>query len=277
MGKESNIPVLSMDNTFLSYTNPAKARILINKGKAHVFSKDPFMIQLNGENARELKMSNATQKTAIMNFTKYFDQERDVYIQNVGNTQIALTFTTGPGNEVSHIIPKTRKPYNLTQFIPFSAIKNSVDFRSLMNRRPPIIRLMTEEEYIAYYENVAGQNNSSFDDEVGKVIDTVKGITERRPELLVREMEALKQEKEEALSKPPETHQRVIGLCVEADKEMGTNRLSAGDFIEELEAISGELSIEDWEFVQSKGVYKTVKDFATKRLSSLTTSSDEDE
>ena len=87
---EKNIPVLDCFNVFISYTNPAKARILIKKDKAIVFNKDPFILKLKGESDDEMLKKSSTDQgmfgNSITNFTKYFAQEREVYVQNMGST-----------------------------------------------------------------------------------------------------------------------------------------------------------------------------------------------
>jgi len=268
MSKEqNNIPVLDSENKFLSYTNPAKARILMDNGKVRVFSKNPFMLQLKGEPGDSKMADVKTFRSAMVNFTNYFTTEREVYVQNVSNSQIALNFSMGPGNDFPVIIPKTRKPFNLTHYVPFAAIKNSTDLRKILTRRPPALQLLEEEVYMKYYEDIATANNTSVDDEMGKAYDIMEGIMRKDKlpsETLQREMETLKEEKIEALMKPDVIHPSVIGLCAKSDPNQGTQRLAAGDFIEDLRSLAPELTREDWEFVQSKAPYKTVKSFAQK-------------
>ena len=278
------IPVLNLENKLLSYTSPAKARILIKNGKALVFNKDPFIIQLKGEgdlemSSRRTEMKNGMLGGSIANFTKYFAEEREVYVQNMGSTQISLQFPVGPGDFAYVIIPRTRKPFNLTQHVPFDAIKRGIDFRKIINRRPPILRLIEEEEFIEYYENLATRNNTSFSEELSKAQDLQNTLMEKpkvASDSAQREMEEKLEERKEELEKPAELHPKVVGLCAQADKEQGTNRLSAGDFLEEIEAMEDEFQIDDWEFISTKGVYKTVKNYAAKKLDALT-SSDEEE
>jgi hypothetical protein len=139
---------------------------------------------------------------------------------------------------------------------------------------------MEEEEYMMYYENLARTNNSSMDEEVGKAHDIIEGIMNKKadlkPEVLQREMQELLEAKEEALMKPDRLHPQAVGLCAKADKDFGDSRISAQDFIEELEGLAPELSPEDWEFIQSKCGYKTVKSFAMKMQEKLNPTSEED-
>ena len=285
MTSDKNIPVLDHDNRFMSYTSSAKARILLKRSKALVFNKDPFMIKLKGDGENQMVAKRTAREqglvgTSIANFTKYFSEEREVYVQNMGSTQISLTFPVGPGDQAHVVIPRTRKPFNLTQHVPFDAIKRGMDFRKIINRRPPVLRLMDEEEFIDYYNKLATRNKTSFEDELSQAQD-LQDTLMNKPRLgsdrLEREMHDKLEEKIEELEKPVEINSRIVGLCAQADKEQGPSRISAGDFIDDLEAMAADLSVDDWEFIMSKGVYKTVKNFAAKQLESLTTEEDDDE
>ena len=277
-----NIPVLDQDHKFLSYTSSAKARILIKNGKALIFNKDPFMILLKGEGETKMSSRRTEIKQGIIgaiiaNFTKYFAEEREVYVQNMGSTQISLSFPSSTGLDTHVTIPRTRKPYNLTQHVPFSAIKASIDFRKIINRHPPILRLLTEEEFFEYYEKRALANRTSIEEEISvaqAMQDTLMNKRTIASEALAREMEAKLEDKMEELESAPEPHPRAIGLCAEADKEYHP-RISAPDFLEELESLEDQLTVEDWEFISTKGVYKLVKKHAQDKLDLLT--SDEDE
>jgi hypothetical protein len=85
----------------------------------------------------------------------------------------------------------------------------------------------------------------------------------------------MKEDRVEALSKPATINPRVIGLCADADKDFGPGRISSEDFIEQLEMLSSDLKVDDWEFVMSKGAYRAVKKFAGTMLDKLTGSSEE--
>jgi len=275
---EKNIPVLDTNNVFLSYTNPAKARILIKKGKAYAFNLDPFIIKMKGEG--EIQMSQGMIGNSVTNFTKYFSEEREVYVQNLGSTQISLSFTSGVGDTVHVVIPKSRKPLNLTQMAPFESIKKSMDFRKIINRRPPVLRLMDESEYLAYYENLAKQNRTTVEEELNFSLEHQYNLMNKpviSSEVLKREMEQKFEDKIEELEKPAELHPKIVGLCAMADKEQGESRLSANDFMEDLEALSSELTLDDWEFISTKGVYKVVKNYAAKKLDLATSDSESDE
>lgn len=282
MGKDNNIPVLDINNKFLSYTNPAKARILIKKGKAQVFCRSPYILRLQGEvgdgdmTIEELK--SAKRSSLLLNFTRFFAVEKEIYVQNMTNTQVSMSFKSPNGDDYHIIVPKTRKPYNLTLEVPFDLVKISSDFRRMVTRNPQALRIIDEEEYMEYFENLADKNGTSFDDELGRALDIKDRLQHKRklPDRIVRESEEEAEAKAADLEKPVEINSTVVGLCVRASKDYGDDRLRATDFMEELEMLGPNLTVNDWEFVSSKGIYKTVKDYASKQLDILSYEDDED-
>ena len=283
MGKDNNIPVLDSNNQFLSYTNPAKARILTRKGKAKVFCRDPYMLQLQGE-VGENEMGNikASSKSSklILNFTRYFSEEKEVYVQNLTDTQISLSFKSPSGDDYHIIIPKTRKPYNLSLEIPFELIKMSPDFRKIVNRNPPGLRLMSEEEYVGYYERQAERNDTSFDHELGLATDLknrLQNFQKNADSGVERTVNPGLPTTPDEIETPVEIMPLIVGLCARSDKEYGSGRVTAGEFLDELEMIEDKLTVDDWDFVQTKGVYKSVKNFAAKKVDALTDGGEEDD
>jgi hypothetical protein len=137
------------------------------------------------------------------------------------------------------------------------------------------MRLIEEEEFINYYAVLAERNGTSIDAEVGAAQDLQAALMNKSPvtdamvDTLKREMEISKEKKIEELEQAPQLHPRIVGLCADADPEQGAARISSGNFIEELESLEAELTPEDWEFVSSKGCYKTVKKFAAQKLDAL--------
>jgi hypothetical protein len=281
MTKEKIVTVLDPSNCFQSCTSPAKARKLLKAGKASVFNANPFTIKMKGDG--ELSMPKKTLKKPSFlgsyqtNWTNFFAQDKDVYVQNLGSTNIQLEFR-GPNGNIYVLIPKTRKPLNLTQHVPFDMLASNPDFRKVINRNPPILRLMTEEEFIQYYEDIATQYGTSVEEEIRKGQDLQDALMNRRRPANVElqaEMDRKIEEKEAKLLKVEEPNARTVGLCAQADKENGAARLSEREFLEELEMLTGTLTVNDWEFVASKGVYKGVKKFALAQIDKLTTSDDE--
>lgn len=281
MSSTQNITVLDSNNCFLSYTTPAKARKLLKAGKVSVFNQDPFTIKMKGDG--ETTMVKKTVKkgfsgSVLTSFSTFFSEEKDIYIQNLGSTNISLEFRGMAGN-IYVSIPKTRKPMNLTQYVPFQVLAESPDFRRLVNRNPPIIRLMTEEEYVAYYEDLASKYNTTIEEEIRKANDILESLMlKKKPALqeLQAEMQQKIEAKEKELTKIEEPNSRVVGLCARADKDNGDSRLSEREFLEELEMLEGTLTANDYEFLMSKGSYKNIKKYAQKQLDALTSTSDEE-
>jgi len=274
------IAVLNKDNKFMSYTHPARVRKLLKQQKAEVFSNDPFTIKLKGERGKVMK-------PMITNFTNYFSgEERDVYVQNLSNTQVSIQFEVGPGRYESVLVPKTRRPLNLTQHIPFEAIKRSTDIRKLVNRRPPALQLMTEAEYTKFYEDLATAMKTSVEEEITKSLELQAQLMDRRIPVAKTEEEKPKtidQVEQERLENPEEAAEaqplpQVVGLCAQvgADVSQGA-KLKAGDMMAELEGMEGELRPTDFEYLTSMGYYKVIKKWASARMVGEASSEEEGE
>lgn len=270
-GFPERITVLNDNNKFLSYTHPARARKLLKDRKAEIFSKDPFTIKLKGG-------GNKMIPTSITNFTEYFSGgDRDVYIQNISTGQVSMQFEVSPGRFDSVPIPKTRKPFNLTQYIPFDAIKNSTDLRKLVNRRPPVIRLMSEEEYTEYYENLAKSKNTSIDEEINESFELQSNMINRRGtfqdvDKSNKSIDELINERnenpEEAMDIQPLP--KVVGLCAQVGPDVeNSDKIKSGEMMSELEDMETELRLTDLEYIASKGYYKSIKKWASTRLSDV--------
>ena len=80
----------------------------------------------------------------VINFTDFFREPRSIYVCNISNCQVSVTFDIGQGHTESFLFPNSKDPLDLTRFIPFDAIKNSMDLRRMLNRSPPALRLLTE-------------------------------------------------------------------------------------------------------------------------------------
>ena len=118
---------------------PARARILVREHSAVWITNDPPTIRLTSDRSISMQPQVQTKKTTIVNWTEYFREEKDIFVQNIANAQISLSFETSPGHIQGFLVPHTRDPFNLTQHIPFEAIKKSADFRRMLNRRPPAL------------------------------------------------------------------------------------------------------------------------------------------
>lgn len=277
MGNGKTVPVLDSKNKFLSFTHPAKARKLVKDGKCVVFNSNPFVIKKAEGNGRYVM-----NERAFINFTEFFKEERDVWVQNVSGTrQISMSFVTRNGEVIRYLLPRGRKPQNLSQRIPFDAIKNSMDLRNLLNRRPRVLELMTSEDAMAFYQKKADEKGTSLEEEVDAAFNIQKNLQEKNaptvdtppPRLTLEEQEKMIEEVSE------EIHPRVVGMCQEAkkDKEGKVKRLKAEDFLDELSDLEGILTVDDFSYVVSHAPYKTVRNWANERLMKSDTSLEDEE
>lgn len=282
MGNGKTVPVLDSKNKFLSFTHPAKARKLVKDGKCTVFNNEPFVIKQNGNGRITMTDQN------FINFTDFFKEEKDVWVQNVSGTkQISMEFFTRNGQVIPFLLPRGRKPQNLSQRVPFAAIKDSMSLRNLLNRRPRVLRLMETEEALEFYKNRAERNNTTFEEEMEASFSIQRNLQEKQaftvdkaPEMLpLAEQEKLVEEVAEVI------HPRVVGMCQESKKDPKSKkdstgnpqRLKAEDFLDELADLEGILTLEDFSYVSSHAAYKTVRKWANDRLAKVDSSSEEED
>jgi len=207
----------------------------------------------------------------ITNFTEYFRVERDVYVQNMSNTQVSLQFETFPGRIESVLLPKTKNPLNLTQLIPFSAIKQSVDLRKMVNRRPPVLRLLEENEYIEFYQNLAKRRGVSPEEVMDEAHQSQSDLQNKRaftnPTRKARK--TIEEEAEERKNEPMDPDEkvtaRVVGLCASVGDDLDEkDRMGAREMLDELREM--DLTTADLEYLLGHGYYKSVKKYAQKEL-----------
>ena len=207
----------------------------------------------------------------ITNFTEYFRVERDVYVQNRSNTQVSMQFETFPGRVESVLLPKTKNPINLTQLVPFDAIKQSVDLRKMVNRRPPVLVLMEEAEYIAFYENLSKGQGVSIEEAMDGAHQTQSDIQNKRAftNAAPKSRKTIEEEAEARKDEPADPDEkitaRVVGLCASVGEDLDEkDRLGAREMLEELRDL--ELTTADLEYLLGHGFYKSIKKFAQKEL-----------
>lgn len=228
----------------------------------------------------------------VTNFTDYFKEERDIYISNISNCQVSVSFEVGPGHTESFLFTQHPDPVNITRYIPFQAVKSSMDLRKMLNRQPPALKLMSEDEYGDYYQKMAvrnglptaaealdlaekrqtaARNHQPLPDapEPVKLHDVIEDGQRLGEKKLVRSLDQTYESEE--------INARVLHLCLQVHPQLDDQRkMSAQQFISELDTVSG-LTLLDWEYIQSHGFYKSVKALARKRVSELVNSSSEEE
>jgi hypothetical protein len=198
---------------------------------------------------------------AITNFTDFFKEERDVYVQNISNAQVSCLFEISSGNYQSVLLPQSRDPVNFTQQIPFHIIKNSPDFRKLANRRPPVLKLMTEEEFKAYYMAKYGPNwLEGMDMAEKKRAEIASHVIPPKPS---EEEETKKPDPAERVMEEDLISPKVQHLCLQVDVQIPEKeKMKASELLESLQIIEEDLTLDDLEYIRAKGFWKTVKQWA---------------
>jgi len=298
--RPSEVLVVDSEKRFLEYTSPALARTYLKEGKARVFSRNPFTIQLRS--AKDPSSIRRSQMS-IRNFTDYFKAERDVFIQNISNAQLSLEFNMGEGRIEGFTVPATRDPINLTQHIPFNAIKNSMDFRKMLSRRPPVLHLLDEAEFTAYFAARAKSNNlvnEKGEPDVDAAMDMAEEKRRRVSDKSMRQSVTSETPKpihtvtekgtgpkgakhfgerervapSDVIAEDEAINPRVLHLCNQVKQEVPEEeRMSAAQLLEELQAIP-QLSMDDLEHVRAHGFYKSVKKWAKQESSKLVEASE---
>lgn len=277
-----NVIVLDADKRFLEYTHPAAARKLLKEEKAIVYSREPFAIQLS--RAVEAPDRNRrNQEMGIVNFTEFFKEERDIYIQNISNCQVSVSFDLG-GHSESFLFPNSKDPVNLTRFIPFAAVKGSMDLRRMLNRSPQALNLLKEEEYKMYFERqsqqlglsgpdaaidraeaarMAVQNHTTLPNAPDpiKLHEVVEDGSHMGEKKLVRSLDSV--------SEVDEITPRVLNLCLQVHQSVSDqSKMTAQQLLTELDSTNG-LTLADWEYIQSHGYYKSVKNLARRKVAEM--------
>lgn len=262
-----SVKVVGPNKEFVSYTHPARARSLLSRGKAFILTTNPFTIQMkgrimNGDNS-ERKDAMQNQKRSYVSFTELFREEKDLWVQNISKTQISLQFMTSPGVYVGRCLPRTRKPINLSQFVSFDAIKNSNDLKTILNRRPAKLQILTEEEAMNVFKELAKANDTSMEEELEKAFEEqtmlMDHIVPESSEHVSKEhdLKGMKQVAANMGNLPEEEDDtedmvtpRVVGLLEQAaDDAPDGEKISVRALKEELEVIQDELTRADIEYI----------------------------
>lgn len=280
------VAVLDRDGTVLDSCDPARARILVRDGEAVWILREPATIQLQ----RAVALGRRRETMPIVNWTEFFKQEHDIYVQNVANAQVSLEFEIAPGVIQGFLFPHGRHPVNITQHIPFNSVKASTNFRKMLNRRPPALQLLSEEEFMKYYE--ARAKDWRLPDPhaaIDRAEELRQGVaqhaaytTDEKPEPIhevVRDDIHLGGKKEvkahEIVSTDEIINPRVLHICNQVNHEIQErDKMKAANMLEEFETV-GQLKLDDYEYIRAHGYWKTVKLWAKQRAAELADSSDE--
>lgn len=280
MVKEKTIPVLDEQNRFLSNTTSAKARILLRNNEAVVFNKNPFMIKLKGERGRsEMKRAKTN---VLIDLKKYIQEHEDIYVKNNSNTQISMSIQRKGIHLADDIlIPRTSRPICLSRHFDADDIVGSRDFKRVFYRNPPILTLMTHEEYIKYHQDKAESNGTSIEEELeksmemdnrtinkiasGTVTSTIPMRSEAKPPI------DFSGDSDDDFEEVTKIHPRVQGLLAQVGPQLGEKSewMKAADMLEELEMIEDDLSVDDLALISSESYWKTVKKWASEKLEKM--------
>lgn len=265
---KQEVKVYGPNKVFVSYTHPARARALLAKGRAIILSIKPFKIQLRdcvleGVNPEREKTMTKNKKRPYVSFTELFKEEKDIWVQNVGKTQISLNFMTSPGVYVGKCLPRTSKPINLSQFVSFEAIKSSTDLKIILNRRPAKLLVLTDEEAQNIFNEMARANGTSMEKEMDiafeevtmlmdHIVPEVSESSEADHNLENMKRQAAGIENEPDAGDPQDiVTPKVIGLLERVGDDVPQlDKLGVRELREELEVISDEFTRADREYLK---------------------------
>lgn len=217
----------------------------------------------------------APTKSAPLNFTSYFKEEKDIYLQNVSNGQVSLQFGRGD-DAMSFTMIRKRDPINLTNHIPFKKIAESTDFRKMLSRNPPILKIMTEAEYQEYYSVKSKVDKISVDEAIARAESTRSGYKEAAvaPPKTTAPADDDTAAKTAAVEEQEIINPRVIHLIHQAtSKEIPeAERTSPTQLLQDLKDLEGELKFDDLEYIQAHVATKTIKTWAMGRQKEITAS-----
>ena len=279
----NTVTVLDASEAFLNNCHPARARLLVKEGKAAWKNGDPPTIQLKRMVAPEQRKLPTM---PITNWTKFFEKEGDIYVQNISTSQVSLEFETSPGHSEGFLLKATRNPVNITQHIPFNAVKGSPAFRKMLNRRPPVLQILSEEEFVEYYERKAGAwGVKSAEEAIDKAEQERLGLvhktaytTDDKPQPIhevLSDGRSLSDPKKEvrafdSVSSDEVINSRVLHLCTQVHSDIkDSEKMKANEMLSELETVESELKIDDYEYLRSHGYWKSVKNWAKARLAKM--------
>lgn len=265
--KKKCVIVFDKDWVVLMPTRPGKARILVKEGKADFVCVRPPAVRLRYR-VRNLEGGVAME---IRNLNEYLAKTDTIIVQNVSGGQVSMVFYDENGRVEPFSLPVGTDPVRLTDFIPIELIRKSVDFRKLVQRKPPAIRLLSEEEYEAYYRAKASRSGKSPEEIEEEVKEKVYAFTYKKSELLEssnvsEEVEKTKEmisiaEKGEV---SPGIHPRVMQVVL----SLNEGSMDASDALYTLNILQ-ELGVDDYRYIYHNVKVESLKKWALQKLSEL--------
>lgn len=241
--------------------------------------------------------SNNGSSQSVTNWFKFFQEERELWVQNISATQLSIQFEVAPGHYAGVLVPIGPDPICITNEVPFDAVKKSLDFRKFLNRVPSVTKLLTTEQAHAYYAEKA-KNLGAYltDPATGQLVPNVAaaiGHTDlERKKLTTRPPgdDTVVGPDGQVRFSPPKTalelsfdnvgnqpvmmeqliHPRVLYLCQQVSMQLQPNlRMPAGQFFREIQALRPQLNLESLQYIESNGTYQTVKKWAREQQQPL--------
>jgi hypothetical protein len=208
-----------------------------------------------------------------VNFTQYFKEEKDIYVQNVARGQVSLQF--GKGDQtVSFTLVRKRDPIVLTNHVPFRMIAESIDFRKILNRQPAVIKLLTDKEYEDYYKAKAKVNKTTVDAAIAQA-ETERLRAKNKPvETKAPDKEDAKEEADEDSAPKVEEviNGRVQHLCHQASASIPeADRMKPADLLAKLKDIAEEFTVDDYEYILANTNNKTIHSWARQAQKAVAT------
>jgi hypothetical protein len=274
----NSVQVFGKSGEKLSNTTNAKARVLLDSGKAFVRSKDPFTIQLKKEDqmatttstvSTSVASTSPTTKRRGSNIYDYFKNSEHIYIRNVSKNNIQFPVFTGPGTVQTILIPRASRPFCFSLFVDKEWLTKSPAFSKFLNKKPTQLQLLSEDEYYAYHESLANAKGTELEDELSESDSFGSRVTSFDKSLLDADFTYAAESDAEVLHTEKITP-RVISLLKSVEPTLSDDRkMSETKFLEELALLDGTLTRDDLESIAGKGFYKAVRLWATSRLDKM--------
>jgi hypothetical protein len=215
----------------------------------------------------------------LVSLDKYFRENESVYVQNTSGGIVSLTFRSADGRPEPFSLPNDRRPINLTDYVPKDMIMRSADFRKLIMRRPPAIKVLTAEEYELRINGIAKEKGQEplavVEDISDKISNAQKKSIPTAPDTFGMKVEEnpANDPKEDSAGGADDIgipgiadegiNPRVMQIVANCSPQ-AADKMKASDALDELDSLN--TTLEDLNYVASNVAYKTVRDWAKSQL-----------
>lgn len=192
---DERVRVLDASGRFICVFQGAKATYFLREERAVFVTYAPptiRLVRMDREEQRRLTMGTSGKQYLdkngdILNWTEFFREERDIYVQNLHPSNFSLLIISPSGVQTSISIPVGPDPLNLTSMVSFQDLKQSIDIRKALNARNKEtgqrhLRIMEEDEYRAYFEQRARALRTTVDDAMRRSEEARRAYRETVPE-----------------------------------------------------------------------------------------------